>query len=133
MGEVNELIAKFAGTDLAINTLGASVTIFGIYALYVFLAVAIFLTLLFPAIQMFKDFKTALGVIAGVGALVLVFMFCYWLSVAEPFTILTAEGPAVTAAETMRAVEACIYMLYFMLCAAILSVLVAPLLSYLKK
>ena len=133
MGEVNELIAKFAGTDLAINTLGASVTIFGIYALYVFLAVAIFLTLLFPAIQMFKDFKTALGVIAGVGALVLVFMFCYWLSVAEPFTVMQADGPEVTSAETMRLVEACIYMLYFMLCAAILSVLVAPLLSYIKK
>jgi energy-coupling factor transporter transmembrane protein EcfT len=133
MGEINELIAKFAGTDLATNTLGASVTIFGIYTLYFFLAAAIFVTLLFPLLQMLKDFKSALGVLFGVAALFLVFMFCYWLSSAEPFTVLTADGPSVTSAETMRAVEACIYMLYFMLCAAILSVALAPLVSYFKK
>jgi type III secretory pathway component EscU len=133
MSEVNELIAKFAGTDLATNTLGASVTIFGIYTLYIFLAVAIFVTLLFPAIQMFKDFKTALGAIAGVAVLLLLFILCYWLSVAEPFTVDTGNGPVITSAETMRAVEACIYMLYFMLAAAVLSVIFAPVVSYLKK
>ena len=132
MGAI-ELVEKFAGTDYAVGIGGAYVTIYGIFALYLVLSVAIFLALLFPAIQMFKDFKTALGAIAGVGALVLLFMVCYWLSVAEPFTILTAEGPQVTSAETMRAVEACIYMLYFMLAAAILSVMIAPLVSYLKK
>ena len=132
MGAV-DLVEKYAGTDYAVSLFGAYVTIYGIMALYIFLAVGIFLALLFPIIGMFKDFKTALGAIAGVGALVLLFLFCYWLSVAEPFTVMTAEGPEVTSAETMRAVEACIYMLYFMLCAAALSVVVAPLVSYLKK
>jgi len=132
MGAV-ELVEKYAGTDYAVGMFGAYVTIYGIWALYIFLAVGIILALIFPIIGMFKDIKTALGAIAGVGALVLLFLFCYWLSVAEPFTVMSAEGPEVTSAETMRAVEACIYMLYFMLCAAALSVVVAPLVSYLKK
>jgi len=132
MGAV-ELVEKYAGTDYAVGMLGAYVTIYGIWALYIFLAVAIILALIFPIIGMLKDFKTALGAIAGVGALILLFMFCYWLSVGEPFVVDTGEGPVTTSAETMRAVEACIYMLYFMLCAAILSVIVAPVVSYLKK
>jgi hypothetical protein len=133
MAGVNELIALGAQNQINVSVFGAYVTIFGIIALYVFLAVAIFVTLLFPVLQMFKDFKTALGAIVGVGALFLVFMLCYSLSVAEPFSITTANGVQITSAGTMKAVEACIYMLYFMLGAAILSVVVAPLLNYFKK
>jgi hypothetical protein len=132
MGAI-ELVEKYAGTDYAVSLFGAYVTIYGIIALYIFLAVGILVALFFPIVGMFKDFKTALGAIFGVGALLLLFLFCYWLSVAEPFVVDTGDGPVTTSAETMRAVEACIYMLYFMLCAGILSVVFAPLVSYLKK
>jgi hypothetical protein len=133
MSGVNELIAWAAQEKISLSVFGAYVTIIGIIVLYVILAVAIFVTLLFPLIQTFKDLKAALGVIAGVGALVLLFMFCYWLGAAEPFSYDTAEGVKIIPEGTMRIVEACIYMLYMMLCAAILSVIVAPVVSYLKK
>ena len=132
MGAI-ELVEKFAGTDYAVGIGGAYVTIYGIFALYVFLAVAIFLAILFPAIQMFKSLKTALTAIVGLGVILLFFMACYWMSVGEPMTVIKGDEVETVPASTMKLVESFMYMLYLMLGAAILSVAVAPVVSYLKK
>ena len=133
MGGVNELIAQWAGTDYAVGVFGASVTVYGIITLYIFLAVAIFLAILFPAIQMFKSLKTALTAIVGLGIISLFFMACYWMSAGEAMTVIAGDEVKIVSEGTMKMVEAFMYMLYFMLGAAILSVAFAPLVSYLKK
>ena len=133
MGGVNELVAQYAGTDHAVSVLGAYVTIYGIVTLYIFLAVAIVLALVFPAIQMFKSLKTALTALAALAVIFLFFMICYWMSAGEAMTVIAGDKVEVVSEGTMKMVEAFIYMLYFMLGIAILSVAVAPLVSYLKK
>ena len=133
MGGVNELVAQYAGTDYAVGVAGAYVTIYGIIALYVFLAVAILLAIIFPAIQMFKSLKTALTALAAAGIISLFFLACYWMSAGEAMTVIAGDKVEVVSEGTMKMVEAFMYMLYFMLGIAILSVAVAPLVSYLKK
>jgi len=121
--------------ELALETLNPAsrfIVNYGTVFTYILFGVAILLIIGFSAIQMFQDFKKAISAIVGVGALVLLFMLCYWLSAAEPLTYITAEGDKFTPGSTMKIVEACIYMAYFMFCGAILALIVTSFARYLK-
>jgi hypothetical protein len=82
---------------------------------------------------MFQDFKKALTALVGVALLFLFFMVCYWISVAEPFTVITGDGSKTVAAGTMKIVEACLYMAYFMFGGAILTIIVTSFAPYIKQ
>ena len=105
---------------------------YGTVFTYILFGVAILLILVFSAAQMFQDFKKAISALVGVGALVLLFLVCYWLSAAEPLTYFTASGDKFTPGSTMKMVEACIYMAYFLFCGAILVLIVTSFARYLK-
>ena len=112
------------------GAISAYVTVYGIFAAYVFLGVAAFFAIIFPVLQMFRDFKKALFVIAGVAVLLLLFMLCYSMSVAEAYT--TSVGDTTATAGQMKLVEALLYLLYIVLGLGVFSVLVSPFLKYLK-
>jgi len=112
------------------GAISAYVTVYGIIASYIFLGVAAFLALVFPVIQMFRDFKKALFFIGGIAVLFLLFMLCYSMSVAEAYT--TSVGDTTATAGQMKLVEALLYLLYIVLGLGVFSVLVAPFLKFLK-
>jgi len=117
----------------ALDPLSKFIVNYGIIVSYALLGVAILLMLVFPAIQMFQDFKKALTAIAGVVALFLLFMLCYWLSAGVDFSVTQGNGSIeVIPAGTMRMVEACIYMLYLMLAGAIFILITTSFARYLK-
>jgi len=106
---------------------------YGTIFAYFLLGVAIFLVLMFSTFQMFQDFKKAVSALVGVGALALLFLLCYWLSAAEPLTYFTATGDIFTPGSTMKMVEACIYMAYFLFSGAILVLIVTSFARYIKQ
>jgi len=109
-------------------TLSDFIVEYGIFATYIFLGVGILLALIFPAIQMVREFKKALKTLIGVGALILVFMLCYWMSTGEAVTI---SGISVSAG-VMQIVEACLYLAYLMMAVAILAIVLTSFARYLK-
>ena len=113
------------------GAISAYVTVYGIFACYIFLCVAAFVALIFPLIQMFREFKKALFLIGGAGVLVLLFMLCYSMSASETYTTTVGEVKTISA-EIMKLVEALLYLLYIVLGLGVFSVLVAPFLKYLK-
>ena len=115
------------------GAISAYVTVYGILACYVFLGIAIIVAVVFPAIQMFQNFKSAIAALAGIGALVLLFLLCYSMSAAETFSIQSGAETITVDGGQMKAVEACLYLYYIMLGFTILCVLVTPLFQYIKK
>ena len=107
-------------SDLIVN--------YGTILAYIFLGVAILLTIAFPLIQMVRDFKKALKTLAGVGAIVLAFMVCYWTSAGEAMTVNDIH----VAGGLMKIVEACLYLGYVMFVGAVLAVVITPLSRYIK-
>ena len=116
-----------------VGTLGAYIVAYGTITAYVFFALALLLAILFPAIQMVRDFKKALKTLAGVGIFVVIFLVCYTISVAEPMTTSSGEDTITVSGESMKMVEAWLYMTYVMFAGAILAVIIAPLSQYIKK
>ena len=115
-----------------LNPISRFIVDYGIIFTYILFGIAIVLIVGFSAAQMFQDFKKAISALVGVGALILLFLLCYWLSTAEPLTYFTASGDVVTPGSTMKMVEACIYMAYFLFCGAILALIVTSFARYLK-
>ena len=101
---------------------------YGLYVAYAFFGFAVLLAIVFPAIQMIRNFKGAVKTLIAVAVVALLFLLCYSMSVAEPLT----SGEQTVSAGTMKIVEAWIYMAYIILGGAILSAVVAPLSRYIK-
>ena len=118
--------------EKGVGAFGKFIVNYGTIFTYALFGVAILLIIGFSAAQMFQNFKKAISALVGVGALVLLFLLCYWLSAAEPLTYFTASGDVVTPGNTMKMVEACIYMAYFLFCGAILVLIVTSFARYLK-
>ena len=116
-----------------VGPVGAYIVQYGILVTYIFFGIALFLAVLFPAIQMVRNIKTALKTLVSVAILVVVFFVCYSMAAAESFTTTSGEEVITIAAGTMKVVEGCIYMTYVLFFAAILFVIIAPLYQYIKR
>ena len=85
---------------------------------YVVFIVTSLSALVFPAIQLFQDLKKAVAALVGVVALVVFYLLCFVLAKSEPLVF-----PEETiSAETMKFVEANIFMGYATFAVAVLAV-----------
>jgi len=101
---------------------------FGLPFTYFIFAVALLSAVAFPAIQLFQDVKKAITALVGVVGLALVYLLCYLLAKSEPL-ILAEET---ITAETMKFVEANLFMTYITFSIAVIAILYSSVSKYFK-
>jgi len=124
-----DLVAELAKLDTTSRFIVNYATVFG----YCLLGVAIFLMLVFPAIQMVQDFKKAIGALVGLVLMGLIFFLCYSMGTAEELTVISGDKVETIAAGTMKIVDACIFMAYTLLVGAILVLILTSFARYIKQ
>lgn len=101
---------------------------YGLITVYIIFAIATLSALVFPAIQLFQDLKKALTALIGIVALVVIYLLCYVMASSEPLTV----GDKFVSAETMKFVEANIYLAYAMFGVSVLAIVYASVSRYFK-
>ena len=124
-----DLVAELAKLDGVSRFIVNYCTLFG----YCLLGVAILLMILFPAIQMFQDFKKALGTLGGFVIMLVVFLVCYWMGTAEEITMISGDKIVHVTAGTMKIVDAFIFMAYTLLIGAVVILILTSFARYIKQ
>jgi len=101
---------------------------YGIIFGYIIFGIAALSALIFPAIQLFQDLKKALTGLASIVALVLLYLLCFMMAKSEPLVLVDET----VSAETMRFVEANIYMGYTTFAVSILAVVYVSVARFFK-
>ena len=101
---------------------------FGLPFAYFIFAVALLSAVTFPAIQLFQDVKKAITALVGVVGLALIYLLCYVIAKSEPL-VLSEET---IAAETMKFVEANLFMTYITFMIAVIAIIYSSVSQYFK-
>ena len=101
---------------------------FGLPITYIVFAVALLSAVAFPAVQLFQDVKKAITALVGVVGLAVLYLLCYAVAKSEPL-ILTDET---ISAETMKFVEANLFMTYITFSIALIAIIYSAVSQYFK-
>ena len=101
---------------------------FGLPLTYIIFTVALLSAVVFPAIQLFQDVKKAITALVGLVGLALLYLLCYAIAKSEPL-ILTEET---ISAETMKFVEANLFMTYITFAIALIAIIYSSVSQYFK-
>jgi hypothetical protein len=96
----------------------ANLVNFGLYVTYFCLGLAIFAIVVFTVFQMIQSPKRAIKMLAALGIFITLFLICWAMGTAEPFT----KGDVFLQANLVKVVEGMLYMVYIMLACAVASI-----------
>ena len=101
---------------------------YGIPFMYIIFAVALLLALVFPAIQIFSDFKKAIVGLLSVVGLIGLYLLCFVLAKGEALTL----GEKFHSAETIKFVNASLFMGYISFLLSLLAIAYSAISGFFK-